>query len=208
MTDKDIVLYLVKSDSPWKTLKDVAEFARNNPEKFRWGTTGRGGIAIPALVQFFQANNIPIEKLLPNQVMFKSGGEGPVALAGGHIEFSAQQIGESYGLIEGKKIRPVAVVFEKRLAIFPDVPTAAEAGYPMFDVVGWHGISGPPGLPKHVVDFWTTSLEKASKDPVFIEMFEKVHKVAVYLGPKEVENFVEKEYQKYIEISKYLGWRK
>ena len=111
-------------------------------------------------------------------------------------------------MIEGKKFRGLAVVFEERLPILPDVPTAAEAGYPMFDVRGWFGISGPPELPKHVVDFWTSNLEKASKDPVYIEMFEKVQKVPVYLGPKEVEEFAEKEYQKYLEIAKYLGWRK
>ncbi len=208
MTDKDLVVYTVKHDSPWKTIKDVADFAKKNPEKFRWGTTGRGGISIPAMVQFFQANNIPVEKVLPSQVLFKSGADTVVALAGGHIDICAQQVSEVSGLIEGKKVRGLAVVFEKRLPIFPDVPTVAEAGYPMFDTVGWHGISGPPGLPKHVVDFWATSLEKASKDPVFIDMLHKLHKVAVYLGPKEVEDFVEKEYQKYLEGAKYLGWRK
>jgi tripartite-type tricarboxylate transporter receptor subunit TctC len=205
---KDLVLYQVKMDSPWKTLKDVAEFARKNPEKFRWGTAGRGSAGTPALAQFFRANNLPIEKLMKNQVMFKSGKKVTAGLAGGHIHFCGQQLAESYGLIEGKKNRPIAVIYEKRLKLLPDVPTVAEAGYPMLDACGWHGIAGPPGLPKEVVDFWVGGLKKASKDPAFEAMLLKVKKVPAYLSPEEEVKFVEGEYKKYVEIAKYLGWRK
>lgn len=208
MMDKDVVLFIVKEDSPWKTLKDVADYAKQNPTKFRWGTTGRGGIAIPAMQQFFTASGIAPQSVAANQVLFKSGGEGPVALAGGHIDFGAQQIPEALGLIQGKKVRAVAVIADKRLAILPDVPTVAEAGYPMIDVAGWHGVSGPPGLPKNVVDYWVNLLREANQDPVFREMLEKVHKVPVFLGPAEMKAFADKEYENYLDVARKLGWRK
>jgi tripartite-type tricarboxylate transporter receptor subunit TctC len=191
MVDKDVVLYLVKEDSSWKTLKDVGAYAKQNPGKFRWASTGRGGVGIPAMQQFFDANGVP-ETVVASQVMFKSGGEGPVALAGGHVDFAAQQIAESLAMVQAKKIRAIAVVADKRLSQFPDVPTAAEQGYATFDVVGWHGLSGPPGLPANVVDWWVSGLKEASQDPLFLEMLEKVHKLPVFLGPADMKAFVDK----------------
>jgi len=208
MMDKDVVLFIVKEDSPWKSLKDVAEYAKQNPGKFRWGTTGRGGIAIPAMQQFFTASGIPLQSVAGTQVLFKSGGEGPVALAGGHIDFGAQQIPEALSLIQAKKVRALAVIADSRLPLFPDVPTVAEAGYPGIDAVGWHGVSGPPGLPKNVVDYWVNLMREANQDPVFREMLEKVQKVPVFLGPADMQAFADKEYEKYLDVARKLGWRK
>lgn len=208
MMDKDVVIFLVKEDSPWKTLKDVSEYAKHNPGKFRWGTTGRGGIAIPAMQQFFTASGIPSNAVAGTQVMFKSGGEGPVALAGGHIDFSAQQIPEALGLIEGKKVRAIAVIADKRLDLFPDVPTVAESGFPTIDATGWHGVSGPPALPKDVVDYWVNTLREANQDPAFRAQLEKVRKVPVFLGPAEMKAFADMEYEKYLDVARKLGWRK
>ena len=52
------------------------------------------------------------------------------------------------------------------------------------------------------------ALKEGSQDPVFVEMLEKVHKVPVFLGPAEMKAFVDKEYEKYLEVSHQLGWRK
>lgn len=194
------MIYQVQIDAPWKTLKEVAEFIKKNPEKLRWGTSGLTGCGAPAGLQFFRANGITVNMV--RRVMFQGASEVVVALAGGHIDFASQQYSESAGLIEGKKTRPIAVVAPKRLPLLPDVPTMIEAGYPMLDVIGWHGVSGPAGLPKPVVDFWVKSLEKACKDPAFIEQAEKLKKEVTYLGPKEFEEFVEREYQKYSKLGK------
>ncbi len=194
------MVYQVRTTAPWKTLKEVAEFIKKNPETLRWGTSGLTGCGAPAGIQFYRASDIPLR--LVKRVMFQGAAEVEVALAGGHIDFACQQYSESANLMEGKKTRPIAVVAAKRLPLFPDVPTAAEAGYPMLDVIGWHGFSGPPGLPKQVVDYWVKALEKACKDPAFIEQAEKLKKEVNYLGPKAFEEFVEGEYQKYSKLGK------
>jgi tripartite-type tricarboxylate transporter receptor subunit TctC len=194
------MVYQVRVDAPWKTLKEVAEFIKQNPEKLRWGTSGLTGCGAPAGIQFFRANDISMKMI--RRVMFQGASEVVVALAGGHIDFASQQYSESASLIEGKKTRPIAVVAAKRLPLLPDVPTVTEAGYPMLDVIGWQGVSGPAGVPKEVVDFWAKSLEKACKDPAFIEQAEKLKKEIAYLGPKEFEEFVTGEFQKYSKLGK------
>jgi len=199
---KDPLIYQVRANAPWNTLKEVAEFIKKRPKEIRWGTMGVGGVSTPGLAQFFRAKNIDIKAT--NRVNFPGEAQVLTALAGGHIDFAAQQYGPSWSLISGKKTRPLAVVSEKRISLLPDVPTVTEAGYPMLNVHGWHGISGPPGLPKHITDFWVRSLEKAAKDPVFLEMAERVKKEVAYLGPKDFVEFVEQEYKKYVELAKYI----
>jgi tripartite-type tricarboxylate transporter receptor subunit TctC len=199
-TIKEPVVFQVPADAPYKTLKELAEFIKKNPKKVRWGTTGVSGIGSPAGIQFFQANNISVDMV--NQVMFEGSSKVVTAVAGGHVDFTAAVVSTSWGMLEGKKNRPLAVTAEKRLSILPDVPTVAEAGYPMLDVIGWYGVSGPAGLPKHVVDFWVTELGKACKDPVFQQMAENTKNEVSCLGPKEFEEFVKSEYIKYKAMDK------
>ena len=194
------VIFLARMDAPYKTLKELAEFIKKNPKNLRWGTTGVSGIGSPAGIQFFQANQIALSMI--NQVQFQGSSQVITALAGGHIDFTAATLSPAWGMIEGKKIRPIAATAGNRLSLLPDVPTVAEAGYPMLDVLGWYGFSGPAGLPKHVVDFWVTELGKACKDPAFKQMADNVKNEVGCLGPKEFEEFVKKEYIKYSAMAK------
>lgn len=200
MIDQDPVIYVVKDDAPWQSLDDLTESLSESPARIRWGTTGRGGIAIPAMVQLFEAAGVDPEEA-ESQVMFESGAEGPLALAGGHIDVAAQQLGEVLSLIADGRIRPLATTADERLPHLPDVPTTAEAGYPNLDVIGWHGLSGPPGLPQHVVDFWVAALEEASTDPAFNDMLEKIGKVSVFVGPDELKQHVDAEYEYYLKVA-------
>ena len=204
---QDAMVYQVRMDGPYKTLKDVEAYIRKNPQALRWGTSGYSGASAAAGVQFLVEANIPGDMV--SRVMFQGASKVLAALAGGHIDFASQQYSESVALIEAKKNRPIAVVSKNRLPLLPDVPTVAEAGYPNLDVNGYHGLSGPPGLPKHVVDYWVQAMEKASKDPVFIREAENLKKTVAFLGPKGFEDFVENEFKTYSELAKKgLGKKK
>jgi tripartite-type tricarboxylate transporter receptor subunit TctC len=201
---EDIPMYLVQSNSPWKTLEDVANFAKANPGKMRWATAGPSGISTAALVQFFGKSGIPAANVAPTHVVLKSGAEVVAALAGGHIEFAAQQTSEATEMIQSGKIRSLGVVSKKRLPELPDVPTVAEANFPELDVVGWHGLSGPPGLPADVTKFWLDATEEASKDPEFIDALLKAKKVPAYLAGKAFESFAEREFKVYEGVFEYM----
>jgi tripartite-type tricarboxylate transporter receptor subunit TctC len=202
----DPVFYLVKQDSPWKDLKEVAETIRKNPKVFRWGVAGVTAVGAFAMPQFLEVNNLPFDSL--NRVVFKSGAEVVTALAGGHIDLAAQQYSEVTGLILAKKVRGLAVVNPERLPGLPDVPPAKEVGYPNLNVYGWQGVSGPPKLPPEVVDKWAKSLEEACKDPAFLEQAAKIYKVLAYLGPKEFWEFMQEEYKRYLPLAIKMGIRK
>ncbi|HEV8676742.1 MAG TPA: tripartite tricarboxylate transporter substrate binding protein [Methylomirabilota bacterium] len=202
----DPVVYTVKSDSPWKSLADVAAAAKANPKGFRYGLGGIAGVASFSVSQFLYAAGVPVAET--NRVVFAGGAPTLTALAGGHIDFAGQQWSESGGLIQGGKLRGLAVVHPARLPGLPDVPTAKEAGFPDLDVVGWQGLSGPPRLPGEVVARWAGLLEEASKDPAFLEQALRVNKVVAYKGPDAFRQFQEEELKRYLPLAVKMGIRK
>jgi tripartite-type tricarboxylate transporter receptor subunit TctC len=202
----DPVIYTVKIDSPWKTLKDVAEAARANPKTFRYGIAGVSGVASFSVSQFLFGAGVSVNDA--NKVVFTGGAPTMTALAGGHIDFAGQQWSESTGLIQGHKVRALAVVHPTRLPSLPDIPTAKEAGFPDLNVVGWQGLAGPKGLPPAIVAKWNALLEEATKDPAFLEQAAKLNKVVAYMGPDAYWKFQEDELKKYLPLATRMGIRK
>ena len=202
----DPVLYTVKADSPWKTLKDVAAAAKKDPKAFRSGIAGVSGIAAFSVSQFLFNAGVPLAET--NKVVFTGGAPALTALAGGHVDFAGQQWSESAGLVSGGKIRALAVVNPTRLPGLPDVPTAKEAGFPELDVVGWQGLAGPPNLPAPIVAKWNALLQEATKDKEFIDQAAKVSKVVAYMGPDQYWKFQQDELKKYLPLAQKMGIRK
>jgi tripartite-type tricarboxylate transporter receptor subunit TctC len=202
----DPVIYTVKQDSPWKTLQDVAAAAKANPKAFRYGVGGVAAVASFSVAQFLHGAGVPLAET--NRVVFTGGAPTLTALAGGHVDFAGQQWSEAGGLIQGKKIRGLAVVHPTRLPGLPDIPTAKEAGFPDLDVVGWQGLTGPPNLPAPIVAKWAALVEEASKDPAFLEQAARVNKVIAYKGPDAFWQFQQEELKKYLPLATRMGIRK
>ena len=202
----DPVVYTVKEDSPWKTLKDVAAAAKADPRSFRYGIAGVAAVASFSVSQFLFEAGVPLPET--SRVVFTGGAPAVTALAGGHVDFAGQQWSESAGMIVGKKIRGLAVVHPTRLPGLPDIPTAKEAGFPELNVVGWQGLSGPPKLPAQIVAKWTGLLEEASRDPAFLEQAFKLNKVMAYKGPEAFWQFQQEELKKYVPLATKMGIRK
>jgi tripartite-type tricarboxylate transporter receptor subunit TctC len=202
----DPVIYTVKADSPWKSLKDVAAAARANPKQFKYGIAGISGVASFSVSQFLFAAGVPIADV--NRVTFTGGAPTVTALAGGHIDFAGQQWSESTGLVQGGKIRGLAVVHPTRLPGLPEIPTAKEAGFAELDVVGWQGLAGPKGLPLPIVAKWNALIEEAAKDPAFTEQAAKANKVLAYKGADAFWQFQQEELKKYQPLAIKMGIRK
>jgi tripartite-type tricarboxylate transporter receptor subunit TctC len=203
----DPVVFVVRPDAPWNSLKEIADFAKKNPKSLRFGSTGGGGISYAAGGQFVAVTEIPMANV--NWVFFPAGSAVATALAGSHIDFGAQQMSEVYSLIMGKRLKPLALIYPKRSDLLPDVPTVAEQGYSGIDAFGWHGIAGPPGLPEAITNFWITSMEKASSDPAYIDKVNNVQKIVNFLAGKPFKDWVlNEDYPKYLALAKKLGIRK
>jgi putative tricarboxylic transport membrane protein len=140
---------VVKSDSPYKTLKDFIEDARKRP-----GELKQSGGSIGS------RDNIVRNMLMKNTgtswayISFPGGGERIAALLGGHVNLMIIDPHEAGDRLRDGSLRLIAQVAEKRLPAFPDVPTIQEFGYKIPNYVTLRGVVGPPEMPADVLRFW------------------------------------------------------
>jgi putative tricarboxylic transport membrane protein len=155
----------VKTDSPYKTMKDLVEDAKKRPGQINTGGTYAPGT--DALISHM------IEKAAGvkfNYIPFKSGGEAMVALLGGHIELFLPNPCEALAQVEAKKVRILAVASEKRLAAVPDIPTLRELGInATFQQV--RSIAAPKDLAPEAIRFYEELFRKLAESKMWKEKY-------------------------------------
>jgi tripartite-type tricarboxylate transporter receptor subunit TctC len=104
-------------------------------------------------------------------VPYKGTGPAMNDLLGGKVDFMCDQTTNTTSQIKAGKIKVYAVTSKKRVPSLPDVPTAAEAGLPNFEVTVWHGLYAPKGTPKAIIDRLNAALKVALKDPTLKQRF-------------------------------------
>ena len=134
------LMLMVTQDSPFKTLAEVIAYAKQNPGKLNYGSSGQGTalhIAMAALLKRAGVDGL--------HVPYKSSGEMATGLLGKHVMMFA----ETPAVATQYQLRPLVVFADKRLDTHPAVPTAREGG---FDIHGsvWGGLVAPKGLPADI----------------------------------------------------------
>jgi len=200
------LVFIIKGDSPWKDLREVVEDVKKDPTRFKYGTSGPGGPSTFAIAQLLESAGVDPTKVA--RIVLQGGAPTVTAVAGGHVDFAAQNLSEVISLIEAKKIRGLAVTTSKRVKQLPDIPTGKEAGFGALNLVGWNGVAGPPHLPDYVIKKWDEGIREAMKDPHFLEEMERIGADAAYLGPSEFKAFLQEQYQSALKIAENLGLRK
>jgi tripartite-type tricarboxylate transporter receptor subunit TctC len=198
------LVIITSIDSPWRSLKEVAEAGRKDPSSIVWGAAsgGRGASDI-VLLQFFEAAGIVVPKT--RRVDFSGGAPSINALAGGHTKLAASSPGAVFPAVSSGKAKALGVTGLKRTALLPDVPTTKEAGFPAVDNANWNGLSGPPDLPANVKQTIARTLEEILKDPVVVERLKKMWDgAATFLGPEDFEAFVKEDAKRMDKLVKLL----
>lgn len=200
------LVVFVKADAPWKTLRELADAIKADPTKLKYGTSAAGGPSTFVTAQLTTAIGADPTKL--TRVVLNGGAPTIAAVAGGHVDFAAQNLAEVTALIEGGKIRGLGITSETRAPQIKDVPTTREAGFPTVSLIGYNGIVGPRNLPAPVVDKWLTSVQQMVKDPEFIATMERLGVPVAYLGPAEFKEFLRRDYETALDFATRLGMRK
>jgi len=138
-------------------------------------------------------------------VPFQGSGPGVQAVAGGHVLFGGGGASAMFSLYRSGNIKVLAVTGEKRLVMLPEVPCTKEIGLASLDVMFWVGISGPKGLPKHVVDRLAVVGKKIVEDPQVVKELEAVGAYPSYLGSDELRMYVLKEGEIYKALATKVG---
>ncbi|WP_316980079.1 tripartite tricarboxylate transporter substrate binding protein [Shumkonia mesophila] len=150
-------------DSPFKSLKDVVEYAKAHPSQLTVASAGIGSNTHIDLMMFEQAAGI---KLV--HVPFGGGGASRNALLGKHVDLCASAIGDMQRFAEEGKVTVLGIHKKTCLETAPNIPTFAEQGFPLFNGAA-RGLIGPKGMPKEAVDVLSEATFKACRDPEFVK---------------------------------------
>jgi putative tricarboxylic transport membrane protein len=152
-------ILVVAADSKFKTFQDLVDAAKKAPGQIRLSHSGNGGDD--------WYNGLMIAKLAGisfNMVPFDGDAPAWQAAAGGHVEVCTTNVGVVTGLVQGKKLRGLAVYTEKRLPSISEVPTLKELGVNLVEG-SYRGYLAPKGTPKEIITILADALEKVSADP-------------------------------------------
>lgn len=188
MIGTNSLLMVVPPNSPFKSLKDVADDLKRNPEQFTW--TSQGGAATADLVfrKFARAVGVEISKTKP--VIARSTSEITTLTAGGQVKLGVLIIATALPAIQGGLIKALALAANERSQSLPEIATTAELGYPSLATLSFVGISGPPKLPAPIVDKWNGAVREMLKDPEVIAQLNKIGSVPFYMDAAAFRKYV------------------
>ena len=149
-------LLIAHPAQPFKNVGDIVTYAKTNPGKLSFGTSGVGASPHLSMELFKTMAGINIV-----HVPYKGAAPALADVMGGQIPLSIGNLpGGPLAAVKSGRLRGVGVTTAKRSSRAPEVPTFAEGGVPGYDVAGWYGICGPAGLPKAVLAKFNAGLVK------------------------------------------------
>jgi tripartite-type tricarboxylate transporter receptor subunit TctC len=172
-------LFIVKADSPIKTLGDLVAKAKTNPD-MTYGSAGNGTTMHIASEQLNFAAKTNI-----THVPYRGAAPALTDVLGGHVDFLNADITVLYPMVKQGLIRALAVCGTERSALLPDVPTAQELGFKDVFMENWYGILVPAATPPEAVAKLETAVMGAVKNP---EVWAKISANGVY-GPQDAKTF-------------------
>lgn len=185
---------------PVKNVKELVEYARANPGKIFYGSSGTGGADHLAGDLFMQETGTKIV-----HVPYKGGAPALRDLVAGNTQMQFMTIPAAIPHIKDGRIRPLALLSNARFELFPDVPTIAEAGLPGVYVNNTYGVTVPAGTPPAIVNKLNAELVKAVKSPEIANRFKELGLVPRYNTPAEFSKFMQDEHVRWAKIVKDSG---
>jgi tripartite-type tricarboxylate transporter receptor subunit TctC len=191
----------VRADAPWKTLKELVDYAKSNPGKVRIGNSGAGSHTHFASSALFLTGGAKVI-----DVPFGEG-QAVVNLLGSRIEGIVQLPAAVVAHVKSGDLRVLAVLGSKRDPIFPDVPAANEVGYAVaLDM--WRGIAVPKGVPKPIIAKLQDAIKVTVESPAFRDAGKSIGFMPAYLPANEFGKLIASDDAKLASVMVELGMKK
>jgi putative tricarboxylic transport membrane protein len=192
----DPSMFLIRSDAPWKSLKEFLDYAKQNPDMITVGNSGAGGGVHLVALAFEKAAGVKF-----NHIPFSGGGPSVTALLGGHVNAVSVSPPEGIPQVQAGKLKIIALFAEKRLAMFPDVPTVKEQGI-NFAMGMWRGLAAPKGTPPDIIKKLHDAFKQGMDDPVLKKNAADMAVNLDYLGPEAFGKLIAGDHDFYEKLVK------
>ncbi len=174
-------IIVVRADLPVKTLPELIAYAKANPGKLNYASSGNGSLQHVTGAMLEQQGAIKMV-----HVPYKGTGPALQDLLGGQVDLTFGTAPPFMPHIASGKLRVLAVTGKQRLPSLPDVPTTAEAGYPKVDATSWFAVFAPAGVSKAVVDKLTADIRTVVQSPTFQQKAQEQGATADYQTPAQL----------------------
>ena len=193
-------ILVVNANSPFKSLGEILAYARANPGKLNYGTSGPGSVSHLG-AELFKS----LTKANVVEVPYKGSILAIQDLLGDQIQFIFSDALPALGQIRAGKLRALAVTGPERSPLVPDLPTCVESGVPGLVAVNWWGVLMPAGTPKPIIDKFHGDLVKTMADPEVKRKFGDLGVDAISSSPEQFAAFIKTETAKYDKLIKEAG---
>ncbi|MDB5798745.1 MAG: hypothetical protein JWP36_2647 [Paucimonas sp.] len=186
---------VVRNTLPINSVKELLDYARKNPGKLNFGSTGSGS-----------SNHLSMELLLAmtgtkmTHVPYKGSAPAVMAIIGGDIDVLFDNLPNVLQQIRGGKMKALAVTGSTRAPLLPTLPTVAEAGVPGYEVNVWFGLQVPAGTPQPVVTKLNQEIVRILKEPDVVAKFREQGVEVVASTPAAFGQLVKSEVGKWNDV--------
>src|SRR5262245_11667464 len=191
------LILVVPPDSSSKTIKELVELARSKPGELNYSSAGLGSTTGIAGALFRQTTKTDIVHL-----PFKGLPETHTAIIRGDVALGFSFFAAGGDLIQGGRIRALAVTGPERLSVLPEVPTFKEAGLPEFQYDSWFGVFAPAGTPQPIVDKASRDIAEIVRMPDVKSRFEPQGTVLLSTPPERFEQILRADVERYASLFK------
>ena len=186
---------VVRNELPVNNVRELLEYARKNPGKLNYGSTGSGS-----------SNHLTMELLMKMtgvkmaHIPYKGSAPAVTAMIGGEIDVLFDNVPNVVQHIKAGRMKVIGVSGLQRSTLLPDTPTVAEAGVPGFEVNVWFGMQVPAGTPKAVVDKLNRDIVTLLKEPDVVQRFRNQGVEVAASTPEQFGTLVRSEITKWTQL--------
>lgn len=193
-------LLVANVNFPVSNVKELLEYARKNPGKINYGSSGNG-TSVHLAMELFKS----MTKTYMLHIPYK--GSAPVVsdLIGGQVDLMFDNMPNVIGHVRGGKMKALAVTTPQRAAMAPEIPTVAEAGVPGYEQTAWFGVLAPAGTPRDIINRYNTEIVKVLNSADVRERFAKQGVEVKTTTPEEFGTFLRSEVARWGKVIKDAG---
>jgi len=193
-------IMLVPNSAPARTVKDWIDYARRNPGRLNYASSGNGTSIHMSGAMFTHLTGVELI-----HVPYKGSGPAVTDLLAGQVSLMFDNIPSSLPHIRSGKLKALATTGAKRDAALPDLPTIAEAGVPGYESGVWFGLMAPAGTPKEVVAKLNAEAVKGAKSPDFVKRMGDLGYNMIPASPEVMTDMIRQEIARWTPIVKASG---
>jgi len=196
------LLLAVYPGLPVKSVAELIEYARRNPDRLLNASSGNGSPGHVGGELFKQMTGVSMQ-----HVPYKGGAQAINDLIAGHVQVMFESLNSISTFARSGRVLGLAVSGPHRSGAFPGLPTIAEAGVPGYEVTTWAGVVAPAGVPRNVVVTVNAAINRAVRSPDFKQHYAAIGNEAAGGTPEEFADLIRRESVKWVEVVRRSGAR-